>query len=160
VPADGGPVQVICDASDARGGSWNSSGTIIFSATRNSPVLRVPAEGGAPVAVTQLKSKLGQVVSNRWPKFLPDGEHFLYTNAPNGACTELSELRFASLDGKQDVSVMKTCTSAAFANGYLLYWSDGNLVTHPIDAHSGVLSGLPAAIVEHASFDPLFSIAE
>jgi Tol biopolymer transport system component len=160
VPADGGPVQVICDASDARGGSWNSSGTIIFSATRNSPVLRVPAEGGSPVAVTQLKSKLGQVVSNRWPKFLPDGEHFLYTNAPNGACTELSELRFASLDGKQDVSVMKTCTSAAFASGYLLYWSDGNLVTQPIDAHSGVLSGVPAAIVEHASFDPLFSIAE
>jgi eukaryotic-like serine/threonine-protein kinase len=34
VAADGGPVQVICDAFDARGGSWGSSGTIIFAATR------------------------------------------------------------------------------------------------------------------------------
>jgi Tol biopolymer transport system component len=163
VSADGGPVQVICDAPDARGGSWNSSGTIIFSPTRTSPVLRVPAEGGTPVAVTQVKqqaSELGEVISNRWPKFLPDGEHFLYTNSPNGACTELSELRFASLDGKQNVSLMKVCTSAAFANGYLVYWSDGNLVAQPFDAHTGVLSGVPAAIVEHASLEPLFSIAE
>jgi len=162
VAAYGGPVQVICGAPDARGGSWNSSGTIILSATRNSPVLRVPAEGGTPVAVTQVKraSELGQATSNRWPQFLPDGEHFLYTNAPNGACSDLSELRFASLDGKQDVSVLKTCSSAAFANGYLLYWSDGNLTAQPINAHTGVLSGVPAAVVEHVSFDPLFSIVE
>ena len=162
VGADGGPVQVICDAPDARGGSWNNSGTIIFSATRNSPVLRVPAEGGTAVAVTQVKvaSDQAQNVSNRWPQFLPDGKHFLYVNAPNGACTELSELRFASLDGKQDVPVMKTCSSAAFASGYLLYWRDGNLVAQPIDARTGALSGVPAAIVEHASFDPLFSIVE
>jgi eukaryotic-like serine/threonine-protein kinase len=161
VATDGGPVQVLCDA-PARGGSWGNSGTIIFSATRNSPVLRVPAEGGTPVAVTQVKaaSELGQVISDRWPQFLPDGKHFLYVNAPNGACTELSELRFASLDGKQDTSVMKTCSSAAFANGYLLYWRDGNLVAQSIDAHTGELSGVPSAIVEHASFDPLFSIVE
>jgi len=162
VAADGGPVQVICDAPDARGGSWAESGTIIFSATRNSPVLRVPAVGGTPVAVTQVKPapELGQGISNRWPKFLPDGEHFLYMHAPNGTCSDLSELRFASLDGKQDVPVLKACSSAAFANGYLLYWRDGNLVAQPMDPHTGVLSGVPAAIVEHVSFDPLFSIAE
>jgi Tol biopolymer transport system component len=162
VAAEGGPVQVICDAPDARGGSWGNAGTIIFSATRTGPVLRVPAEGGTPVAVTQVKpaSELGQPTSNRWPTLLPDGEHFLYMNSPNGACSGLSELRFASLDGKQDVSVLKTCSSAAFANGYLLYWSDGNLTAQPINAHTGVLSGVPVAVVEHVSFDPLFSIVE
>jgi Tol biopolymer transport system component len=162
IAADGGPIQVIADAPDARGGSWNSSGTILFSATRASPILRVPAEGGAPEAITQMKAntELVQGTSNRWPQFLPDGKHFLYVSAPNGACTDLSELHFASLDGKQDVSVMKTCSSAAFANGYLLYWSDGNLVGQPIDPYTGALSGIPTAIVEHAGFDPLFSIAE
>jgi eukaryotic-like serine/threonine-protein kinase len=158
--ADAGPEQVICDASDARGGSWGKSGTIIFSPTRNSPVLRVPAGGGTPVAVTQLKpsAEVGQVLSNRWPQFLPDGQHFLYMNAPNGACTELSELRFASLDGRQDVPLIKTCSNAAFANGHLLYWLDGNLVAQEMDAGTGVLSGSPAAIAEHASFDALFSL--
>ena len=162
VAADGGPVQVICDAPDARGGSWAESDTILFSASRNSPVLRVPAVGGTPVAVTQAKSapEVGQRISNRWPKFLPDGEHFLYMSAPNGTCSDLSELRFASLDGKQDVSVLKACSSAAFANGYLLYWSDGNLTAQPINSRTGALSGVPAPIVEHVNFDPLFSIAE
>jgi eukaryotic-like serine/threonine-protein kinase len=160
VAADVGPVQVICDASDARGGSWGNLGTIIFSARRNSPVFRVPAEGGTPVAVTQSRpsSEVGQVISNRWPQFLPDGKHFLYMNAPNGACTDMSELHFASLDGKEDVSLMRTCSNASFANGYLLYWRDGNLVAQAMDPRTGALSGVPAAIAEHASFDPLFSI--
>src|SRR6516164_6828334 len=80
VAANGGPVEVLCDAPDARGGSWNSSGTIIFSATRTSPVLRVSADGGAQATVTQAKPtpEPTQAVSNRWPQFLPDGQHFLY----------------------------------------------------------------------------------
>jgi len=50
--ADGGPVQVSCDASDARGGSRSRSGMIIFAATRLSPIYRVPADGGITVPVT------------------------------------------------------------------------------------------------------------
>ena len=161
VAADGGPVQVICDAADARGGSWGSSGMIIFAATRLSPILRVTADGGTPVAIAEVKpsSVPAEVVSHRWPHFLPDGEHFLYVNAPNGSCTELNELHFASIDGKQDVSLMRTCSSATFANGNLLFWRDGNLVAQRFDPRTGVLSGAPAAIVEHADFEPLFSIA-
>ena len=163
VAADGGPVQVICDAADARGGSWGSSGIIIIAATRLSPILRVPADGGTPVAIAEVKPSsvpTQEVVSHRWPHFLPDGKHFLYVNAPNGSCTDLNELRFASIDGKQDVSLMRTCSSAAFANGNLLFWRDGNVVAQRFDSGTGVLSGAPAAIVEHANFEPLFSIAE
>ena len=162
VAADGGPVQVICDAADARGGSWGSSGIIIIAATRLSPILRVPADGGTPVAIVEVKRSsvpAAEVVSHRWPHFLPDGEHFLYVNAPNGSCTELNELHFASIDGKQDVSLMRTCSSATFANGNLLFWRDGNIVAQRFDPNTGVLSGAPAAIVEHANFEPLFSIA-
>ena len=162
VAADGGPVQVICDAADARGGSWGSSGMIIFAATRLSPILRVTADGGTPVAIAEVKpsSVPEEVVSHRWPHFLPDGEHFLYVNAPNGSCTELNELHFASIDGKQDVSLMRTCSSATFANGNLLFWRDGNLVAQRFDPRTGVLGGAPAAIVEHADFEPLFSLAK
>lgn len=162
VAADGGPVQVICDAADARGGSWGSSGMIIFAATRLSPILRVTADGGTPVAIAKVKpsSVPAEVDSHRWPYFLPDGEHFLYVNAPNGGCTELNDLHFASIDGKQDVSLMRTCSSATFANGNLLFWRDGNLVAQGFDPRTGALSGASAAIVEHADFEPLFSVAE
>ena len=162
VAADGGPVQIICDAADARGGSWGSSGIIIFAATRLSPILRVTPDGGTPVAIAALKpsSVPLEEVSRRWPYFLPDGEHFLFVDAPNGSCTERNELHFASIDGKQDVSLMRTCSSATFANGNLLFWRDGNLVAQRFDPRTGVLSGVPTAIVEHASFETLFSIAE
>jgi Tol biopolymer transport system component len=162
VAADGGPVQVICDAADARGGSWGSSGIIIFAATRLSPILRVTPDGGTPVAIAEVKPASGpvEVVSHRWPYFLPDGEHFLYVNAPNGGCTELNDLRFASIDGKQDLSLMRTCSNATFANGNLLFWRDGNVVAQGFDPRTGVLSGASAAIVEHADFEPLFSVAE
>ena len=162
VAADGGPVQIICDAADARGGSWGSSGIIIFAATRISPILRVTPDGGTPVAIAEGKPSLVpvEIVSHRWPYFLPDGEHFLYVNAPNGGCTELNDLHFASIDGKQDVSLMRTCSSATFANGKLLLWRDGNVVAQRFDPRTGVLSGAPEAIVEHADFEPLFSVAE
>jgi len=161
VSVDGGPVQVVCDAADARGGSWGSAGTIIFAGTRVGPISRVPASGGPPIAITRpALSDLAGVASHRWPHFLPDGEHFLYVSTPTGPCSDLSEMHFASTDGKQDISLMRTCSSAGFASGRLISWRDGNLVSQPFDPQAGVLSGVPSAIVEHAYFEPLFSIAE
>ena len=162
VAADGGAVQLICDAEDARGGSWAKSGTIIFAATRGSPILRVPADGGSPAAMTRSApaSSLAEMGSHRWPHFLPDGEHFLYVNAPNGACTNLSEMRFAALDGKQDVALMRSCSTAAFAAGHLIFWRDGNLVAQPFDPARGTLNGTAVPVAQHVGFDLLFSFSE
>jgi Tol biopolymer transport system component len=162
VSAHGGAVQVICDAEDARGGSWGRSGTIIFAATRSSPIFRVPAEGGKPVAVTRATpaSDLVAVGSDRWPHFLPDGEHFLYLKAPTGTCTDYAELHFASINDKQDKTLFANCSSAAFAAGRLVYWRDGNLVAQDFDPHSGVVTGESIPIAEHVGLDSLFAIGE
>ena len=161
IAADGGPVQIVCNAEDGRGGSWGSKGTIIFSATRGSPIFRVPAEGGTPAAVTSSRPalNLSDLGSHRWPYFLPDGEHFLYLNAPGGACSEGDEIHFASLDGKQNVTLMQACTSGVFSDGHLIYWRDGNLVGQAFDPRAGVLSNAPIAIVEHAAFDSSFGFS-
>jgi Tol biopolymer transport system component len=161
VAAEGGPVQVICDAVDARGGSWGTSGTIIFAPGRLSPIYRVAADGGTPLAITQTQPLAGEgVASHRWPYFLPDGKHFLYLRTPYGQCNEQTEIRFASLESKEDLSLMQTCSSAAFANGRLIFWRDGNVVAQPFDPRHGVLTGVPSAIAEHAYFEPLFSITK
>jgi Tol biopolymer transport system component len=162
VAAEGGPVQIICEAEDGRGGSWASSGTIIFKRTRGSPIFRVSADGGTPVAITRSApaSSIAEAGSDRWPHFLPDGEHFLYLHAPTGSCADADEIHFASLDGKQNVSLMRTCSSASFAGGRLIYWHNGNLVAQPFDPHRGVLSGTALAIVDHVAFDSLFSFGE
>jgi eukaryotic-like serine/threonine-protein kinase len=57
------------------GGSWNVDGIIVFAPTSVGPLFRVPASGGAAVAVTKLVA--GQT-SHRSPQFLPDGRHLLF----------------------------------------------------------------------------------
>jgi serine/threonine protein kinase len=93
VPADGGPVRIICDAQDGRGGSWGISEMILFSPSRGGPVFRVPAEGGSPVPVTSssLESNIALAGSHRWAHFLPDGQHFIYSDMPTAACNNRTE---------------------------------------------------------------------
>src|SRR6185503_3247367 len=71
----GGPAQVITDASNARGGAWNSEGTIIFNGSSSGPLSPTSLSGTASDAATQLQK---DQVSHRYPQFLPDGRHFLY----------------------------------------------------------------------------------
>ncbi|HKD02171.1 MAG TPA: protein kinase [Terriglobales bacterium] len=158
VPADGGPVRIICDALDGRGGTWGPAGVILFSPARGGPVFRVPAEGGSRVPVTSSKaeSNFAVVGSHRWPHFMPDGEHFTYNSEPNGACSDLTEMHFASLDGKEDRPLLHICTNANYANGHLIYWRDGNLIAQPFDPRRGTLSGNPVPIADHVAFDALF----
>jgi eukaryotic-like serine/threonine-protein kinase len=158
VPADGGPIRIICDAQDGRGGSWGSSEMILFSPSRGGPIFRVPAEGGSPVPVTSssLESNIALVGSHRWAHFLPDGQHFIYSNEPNGACNNRTEIHFASVDGKQDHMLLHACSNVSYANGRLIYWRDGNLMAQPFDPRRGILSGTPIAIADHVAFDALF----
>src|SRR5262249_52496211 len=76
IDSSGGTPQIICDASDGRGGSWGSKGMILFSPTSTSGLYRISAEGGTAELQT---AKSG--INLRWPVFLPDGKHFLYVRA-------------------------------------------------------------------------------
>lgn len=78
VAVDGGAPVDICNASEARGGSWGRAGTIVFTPHLiDSPVYRVSANGGVSEPVTRLEDSRGDN-SHRYPVFLPDGVHFLY----------------------------------------------------------------------------------
>src|SRR5499433_2723952 len=77
IDASGGPAQTVCDVSEARGGTWNRNGVILFSPAVNQPVYRVSAAGGNPTPITTLDQSQYET-SHRWPQFLPDGNHFLY----------------------------------------------------------------------------------
>ena len=158
VSAEGGPVRIICDAQDGRGGSWGTSGVILFSPARGGPVFRAPAEGGprTPVTSTVGESNFSVVGSHRWPHFMPDGQHFTYSSEPNGACNDITEMHFASVDGKENRPLLHVCSNATYANGRLIYTRDGNLVAQAFDPRRGTFTGPPVAIAEHVAFDALF----
>ncbi len=115
--------QVVCDAVDARGGTWNASGIIVF-ALGNGGLLRVSAAGGTPVPVTTLDESRGEM-SHRWPSFLSDGRRFTYV--ARGA---QPSLQVGSLDSGARVRLdVETIFGGTVAeNGHLLYVRNRALV--------------------------------
>ena len=94
IAASGGLVQILADASEGRGGTWNANGTLLFAPASNGPILRIGPGGEQPLPVT----KPGPGVSHRWPQFLGDGEHFLYLERVAGPDGQQRTLHVASLE--------------------------------------------------------------
>src|SRR5262249_27038702 len=53
VDVSGKSAQVLCDAPNGRGGTWNHEGTILFSPAGNGGLYRVSSTGGTPLEVTK-----------------------------------------------------------------------------------------------------------
>jgi serine/threonine protein kinase len=133
----GGIPVTICEAVNGRGGSWGSTGTIVFAPTYNSTLMQVSAAGGTPTEALKLDAP--KYSTYRWPWFLPDGKHFLYFAAnhltPNNPNT--GGVFFASTDGKENRLLFHSATNAIYASGYLLYVSGTTLRAQAFDPGSG-----------------------
>jgi serine/threonine protein kinase/WD40 repeat protein len=162
VEASGGVVQSLCDAPFGRGGTWNRDGVILFTPTLHDVIYRIPDGGGQPTPVTKIK-KAGPFAGQRWPYFLPDGRHFLYVDVESEATR--GKVYAASLDSPDAKLILPDNTNVAYANGYLFFAKDGNLVAQPFNPDHLTLSGNPipvASKVEYYEFKSLgnFSVSE
>ncbi|HUS18089.1 MAG TPA: protein kinase [Terriglobales bacterium] len=159
VDAAGGAVQTLCDANDARGGTWNKDGVIIFSPNFDGGLFKVSAAGGTPVEVMKPPEPSGYTL--RWPQFLPDGDHFLFFQTTSGATTTGpgTGTYFASLSGGSKELIIPEFSVARYAEGRLLFVRDGNLLAQLFDAAKGKLSGEPVPIVEKIEFEQPRAIA-
>jgi eukaryotic-like serine/threonine-protein kinase len=153
VTLDGGSPSIVCDAPLGRGGTWNSDGTILFAPTFESGLYQVQSSGGTAQPVTNLdKSKHD---SHRWPRFLPDGKHFLYLAITHNSPRDPNNgIYFASLDSKENRLVMQSDTQADYSAGYLLFARDTALMAQPFNSRTGLLEGTPAPIADQVLVDP------
>jgi Tol biopolymer transport system component len=150
IAASGGPVQSLCDAVLARGGTWNRDGVIVFSPGAYDPLYRVPASGGTPVPVTRFVDPLHEN-SHRWPQFLPDGRHFLFLRfAPNYSPSRPEDaICLGSLDSMTATEVVSARSSFAYTpSGQLLYVRDDTLMAVPFDAKRGQVTGPTVPIAQ------------
>jgi WD40 repeat protein len=149
VEASGGVVQTICDAPYGRGGSWNHDGVILFAPGIHGLIYRISDGGGQTVAVTKV-TKTGFYAGARWPYFLPDGRHFLYVGMegddPKG------RVYAASLDSPEPKLIVEENSGTAYANGYLFFIKDGNLVAQPFDPEHLALSGNPVPVAPKVEY--------
>jgi eukaryotic-like serine/threonine-protein kinase len=152
IDINGGSPQVICDASQGRGGSWGRDGVILLATETQAPISRVTANGGAPVAITKLDRT--RHTSHRWPFFLPDGKHFLYLAINHdSAQSEKDEVYFASLDGADNRPLFRSLSSAIYANGFVLFARGSQLMAQKLDPVSGKLSGDPQVLTSGVAND-------
>ncbi|HSR07215.1 MAG TPA: protein kinase [Bryobacteraceae bacterium] len=145
--AAGGPVLTLCDAPAGRGGTWNKDDVIVFAPAIVSPLFRVPAAGGTPAAVTAVGD---QENAHRYPWFLPDGRHFLYT-AYLGR--ERQTLYVADLESKTREALMPVVSNVVYAApGYLLFLRELTLMAQPFDAATLRTTGDAVPIVEQVAY--------
>ena len=148
----GGPPQTLCDVASARGGTWSKDGVILFSAGPTSAILRVPAEGGTPVPVTKLAGN-DPGYGHRFPSFLPDGQHFLYT--VNSQRPEVAGLYVATLSDGSSTRLLPDATNGIYASsgasGYLFFRREGTLMARPFDAAQRTFTGEMFPVAEKVS---------
>ena len=150
IPVAGGPVTVVCDAPDARGGTWNRSNVIVFTPRLRTGLHRVPAGGGMPEPITEVTRPTHS--THRWPRFMPDGDHILYMAAnhtnPKGAQTAIY---VTSLFSGKEKLLVQADTHPVYAAGHLLYARDRNLMAHPFDPDLVRLYGEPTRVAENCA---------
>ena len=135
ISSAGGPPQAVCDVgSQARGGTWNADGTIVFAPTARDPLNRVSAAGGIATPITRLDEKAGEY-THRFPWFLPDGRHFLYVALSFSGGLDRNKIFAGSLDGNEKKLVVLANSPVMYApSGHILFVRDRTLMAQPFDA--------------------------
>ena len=137
----GGSPHALAPVTQARGGTWNAAGTVVFVPDLYSGLMRVSASGGAVEAVTKLGPKQ---LSHRFPSFLPDGNRFIYLALGDA---EVSGIYLGALDGREPIRLRASASAAVYLpTGWLLWNEAGKLIGQRLDPDKGTLSGTPVTL--------------
>jgi serine/threonine protein kinase len=150
VAAAGGPVTILAEAPNPRGGAWNQDNVIIYEPDYRDSLWRVSASGGTPARLTKFEG--GKHTTHRWPTFLPDGKHFLFF-ATNHSGNSEQGIYFASLADGTYQRVTDSDSQPQYASGYLVYHLQSQLMAQKFDPTKGVVSGDPVTVANFAEYD-------
>ncbi|RSL16249.1 serine/threonine protein kinase [Edaphobacter aggregans] len=146
VDLSGGLPVTICtfdNPSGFLGGTWNRDGVILI--THAHVLYRVDAANGAPKSLRPLaEDETGQT----WPRFLPDGKHFIYLSTSNKP--DQQGIYAASLDSSERKLIVATDANAAYVEpGQLLFMRGDVLMAQPFDLRNLKLQGEPRRVADH-----------
>jgi Tol biopolymer transport system component len=139
---DGGSPGVLATAGLGMGGAWLPDGSILFSSTALSPIVRLPATGGDPAPVTRLAA---QQIAHRFPHLLPDGRHFLYTAIGAAAA---AGIYLGQIDTSETKRLLDADVAVYAASGYVFFVRQSTLYAQPFDLRRFELTGTPTLVAE------------
>ena len=147
VDVTGAPPQTLTDlTSPMLGASWSPEGVIIFSADLGGgrEIHKVSSAGGTTAPVTDPDDGLG----GAYPRFLPDGRHFLFHARSDGVFS----IRVGSLDSPESAVLVENGSMPALTeSGYLLFVRDSVLMAQPFDAGSLEVSGESFPVIDQVA---------
>ena len=155
VPLSGGLPTAVCEVPDvALGASWGPDDTIIFAPRRATGLLRVPASGGTPQALTTLEAKKGEA-SHRWPEVLPGGKAVIFTLGTDLGNFDDAQIAVQSLETGERRILVEGGMFARYAasgpsttTGHLIYARAGGLLAVPFDLARLQVTGTPVPVLE------------
>jgi hypothetical protein len=147
VPIAGGAPVVLQKIPGGADLSWGSKGMILIDGGANDSLRVVPAGGGDIRPATRI-DRAADEIGGAWPKFLPDGERFLFigtrSDMGNGGNIRLG--RLGSLDSKL---LGRSDGRVEYAPGdWILFLRGTTLVAQKLDVGAGKLVGEPIRLAD------------
>jgi Tol biopolymer transport system component len=153
IDATGGQSDVVAPTTGCLGASWGSDGQILYVPDLYLPIMRVPASGGTPAAVTIARPGGPSKRIYSQPTLLPDRRHVLYTVNASWQGSDNSGIFVATIDGKDEKRVLPVLSNARFVEpGYLIYAKDGSLRAQTFDLGRLEVSGEPITLVDGVQY--------
>jgi serine/threonine-protein kinase len=141
--AGGSPIT-LCDAPNARGGSWGADGTIVFTPTVKTGLWRIPAAGGEPRAVTTPDA--AKIERHIHPQILPDGDHVLFSVVDRDRMPRVAVVSLRT--GEQRVVMEDAIYPRYLPTGHLLFTRSGSLFAVPFSLKRLETSGPPVPVLD------------
>ena len=153
ISVDGGPAVTLCEAPAVRGASWGDDGQIVVSLAGNTPLSRVPAEGGAPAPLTKLGP--GER-SHRWPYVLPGSQAVLFTQSGSIGNYEDADIELFSLRTGARTTLLRRGFGARYLAtsrglGHVVYVRQSTLFAVPFDPGRLAVAGSPVPVLADIS---------
>jgi dipeptidyl aminopeptidase/acylaminoacyl peptidase len=136
----GGPPRILCDGIGQKGGTWNKEGVIVFGRSMG-PLQRADASGGGCEPLTALDPAFPDEISHRLPRFLSDGQRFLYLAGRTAAANTDYRIMIGSLDGTPPRELMRNGSQVEMVADHLWFVDQGTLVARPFDSSRELITG-------------------
>jgi serine/threonine-protein kinase len=151
IGVSGGAVITLCDAPEARGGTWADDGTIVLSpdvgTVPNVTLQRVSSAGGKPESLMPLAA--GEA-TQRYPQVLPGGRSVLFTSSNTVGAFDDANLVVATLPTRARKVVQRGGYQGRYlSSGHLVYLHEGTLFAAPFDLGRLEVTGQPVPIRRH-----------
>ena len=154
IPLAGGAPQILAAASAGRGGAWSPSGVIIFAPQASGWMMRVNADGTNLKSETENGFDKGGESSDRFPIFLPDGDHYLYLRASFTSAERTTDgIYIRSLATGGPKLIRHSLSEPGYAKGYLFYVDENRAMRKiAMDPKTGATSGEPEVLADTVGY--------